>query len=73
MYFLNLTVPLCCIIYFQDEKSSREANEALITNATNLMDTIKEAVNAAKAASIKIRTDSGHKIEWRRNPKPRFY
>lgn len=66
-------LPLCYMFYCKDEKSSREANEALIANATNLMDTIKETVNAAKAASIKIRTDSGHKMEWRRNPKPKFF
>ncbi|RDD39173.1 Vinculin [Trichoplax sp. H2] len=56
-----------------DEKSSREANEVLVLNATNLMNTIKETVSAAKAASIKIRTDSGQKVEWRRNPAPKFY
>ncbi|EDV28839.1 uncharacterized protein TRIADDRAFT_52110 [Trichoplax adhaerens] len=56
-----------------DEKSSREANEVLVLNATNLMNTIKETVSAAKAATIKIRTDSGQKVEWRRNPAPKFY
>ncbi|XP_071956457.1 vinculin-like isoform X3 [Antedon mediterranea] len=53
----------------QDSEEDQEATEMLVGNAQNLMQSVKETVRAAEAASIKIRTDAGHKLRWvRRNP-----
>ncbi|CAK9300187.1 unnamed protein product [Gordionus sp. m RMFG-2023] len=41
-----------------------EATEMLVGNAQNLMQSVKETVKAAEAASIKIRTDSGYTLRW---------
>lgn len=49
------------------ESSSEEdqdATEMLVGNAQNLMQSVKETVRAAEAASIKIRVDSGYTIRW---------
>ncbi|XP_036360825.1 vinculin isoform X10 [Octopus sinensis] len=49
------------------ESSSQEdqdATEMLVGNAQNLMQSVKETVRAAEAASIKIRVDSGYTIRW---------
>ncbi|XP_033120044.1 vinculin-like isoform X1 [Anneissia japonica] len=53
----------------QDTEEDQEATEMLVGNAQNLMQSVKETVRAAEAASIKIRTDAGQKLRWvRRNP-----
>merc|ERR1719228_2774381 len=41
-----------------------EATEMLVGNAQNLMQSVKQTVRAAEAASIKIRTDSGYMMRW---------
>jgi len=41
-----------------------EATEMLVGNAQNLMQSVKQTVTAAEAASIKIRTDAGIKLKW---------
>jgi vinculin len=44
----------------------------LIGNAQNLNASVKATLEAAKSASIKIRTDSGMKLRWIRK-KTRVY
>ncbi|KAM4876376.1 vinculin-like [Thomomys bottae] len=46
-----------------DEKSE-QATEMLLHNAQNLMQSVKETVQEAEAASIKIRTDAGFTLRW---------
>ncbi|KRZ67443.1 Vinculin [Trichinella papuae] len=41
-----------------------EAMQQLVLNAQNLMQSVKDTVRAAEAASIKIRTDSGLRLRW---------
>jgi vinculin len=41
-----------------------EATEMIVGNAQNLMQSVKQTVMAAEAASIKIRTDAGIKLKW---------
>merc|ERR1719225_1719447 len=41
-----------------------EATEMLVGNAQNLMQSVKQTVTAAEAASIKIRTEAGIKLKW---------
>ncbi len=53
---------------FQDSREDDAATEMLVTNAKNLNASIQETVRAAKAASIKIRTDSGLRLRWVRKP-----
>lgn len=48
----------------QDTDEDREATEMLVGNAQNLMQSVKQTVTAAEAASIKIRTDAGLKLKW---------
>ena len=36
----------------------------LVGNAQNLMQSVKQTVTAAEAASIKIRTDAGIRLKW---------
>ncbi|KRZ67440.1 Vinculin [Trichinella papuae] len=43
---------------------SQEAMQQLVLNAQNLMQSVKDTVRAAEAASIKIRTDSGLRLRW---------
>ncbi|XP_072163078.1 vinculin-like [Diadema setosum] len=50
----------------QETEEDQEATEMLVGNAQNLMRAVKETVRAAKAASIKIRTDAGYKMRWER-------
>lgn len=38
----------------------------LVGNAQNLMQSVRDTVRAAEAASIKIRVDSGYTIRWHR-------
>jgi len=50
-------------------EEDQEATDMLVGNAQNLMQSVKETVRAAEAASIKIRTDTGIRLCWvRRQP-----
>lgn len=49
-------------------EEDQEAMELLVLNAQNLMQSVKDTVRAAEAASIKIRTDSGLRLRWVRKP-----
>ncbi|XP_038639185.1 vinculin isoform X3 [Scyliorhinus canicula] len=46
------------------EEESEQATEMLVHNAQNLMQSVKETVREAEAASIKIRTDAGYRLRW---------
>ncbi|XP_026044904.1 vinculin-like isoform X6 [Astatotilapia calliptera] len=46
------------------EEESEQATEMLVHNAQNLMQSVKETVREAEAASIKIRTDAGFTLRW---------
>ncbi|CAG0884926.1 unnamed protein product [Cyprideis torosa] len=48
----------------QGSEEDQEATEMLVHNAQNLMQSVKETVKAAEAASIKIRTDAGVRLRW---------
>ncbi|XP_041116959.1 vinculin isoform X2 [Polyodon spathula] len=48
------------------EEESEQATEMLVHNAQNLMQSVKETVREAEAASIKIRTDAGFTLRWAR-------
>eukprot|EP00095_Tigriopus_kingsejongensis_P010849 maker-scaffold1333_size47127-snap-gene-0.11 protein:Tk10849 transcript:maker-scaffold1333_size47127-snap-gene-0.11-mRNA-1 annotation:"vinculin-like isoform 1" len=48
----------------QGTEEDEEATEMLVGNAQNLMQSVKQTVTAAEAASIKIRTDAGIKLRW---------
>jgi len=48
----------------QGSEEDQEATEMLVGNAQNLMQSVRETVRAAEAASIKIRVDSGYTIRW---------
>lgn len=50
------------------EEEDLEATELLVGNAQKLMQAVKETVDAAEAASIKIRTIAEYKINWTRQP-----
>ncbi|CAG0899150.1 unnamed protein product [Darwinula stevensoni] len=50
-------------------EEDQEATDMLVGNAQNLMQSVKETVRAAEAASIKMRTDAGIRLRWvRRQP-----
>ena len=49
---------------FLGTEEDREATEMLVGNAQNLMQSVKQTVTAAEAASIKIRTDAGIRFKW---------
>ena len=51
-------------VIFLGTDEDREATEMLIGNAQNLMQSVKQTVTAAEAASIKIRTDAGIRLKW---------
>ena len=51
-------------IVFSGTDEDREATEMLIGNAQNLMQSVKQTVTAAEAASIKIRTEAGIRLKW---------
>lgn len=54
---------------FSGSEEDQEATDMLVGNAQNLMQSVKETVRAAEAASIKIRTDAGIRLRWvRRQP-----
>ena len=46
----------------------QEAMEMLEYNAHRLNEAVKETVHAAESASIKVRSDAGFKLKWRRKP-----
>ncbi|CAH2321668.1 vinculin isoform X1 [Pelobates cultripes] len=48
------------------DEESEQATEMLVHNAQNLMQSVKETVREAEAASIKIRTDAGFTLRWAR-------
>ncbi|XP_056387234.1 vinculin isoform X1 [Hyla sarda] len=48
------------------DEESEQATEMLVHNAQNLMQSVKETVREAEAASIKIRTDAGFALRWAR-------
>ncbi|XP_074659984.1 vinculin-like isoform X2 [Tubulanus polymorphus] len=50
----------------QGSEEDQEATEMLVGNAQNLMQSVRETVRAAEAASIKIRVESGYSIRWHR-------
>lgn len=53
----------------QGTEEDLEATDMLVGNAQNLMQSVKETVRAAEAASIKLRTDAGIRMHWsRRSP-----
>ncbi|CAB3406934.1 unnamed protein product [Caenorhabditis bovis] len=49
-------------------EEDEEAMQQLVLNAQNLMQSVKDTVRAAEAASIKIRTNSGLRLRWLRKP-----
>lgn len=50
--------------YIGNSSFSWQATEMLVHNAQNLMQSVKETVREAEAASIKIRTDAGFTLRW---------
>merc|ERR1719422_1608923 len=48
----------------QGTEEDIEATEMLVGNAQNLMQSVKQTVTAAEAASIKIRTEAGIRLKW---------
>jgi vinculin len=49
-------------------EEDEEAMQNLVLNAQNLMQSVKDSVRAAEAASIRIRTNSGLRLRWIRKP-----
>ena len=56
----------CRIVHFfiPGTEEDIEATEMLVGNAQNLMQSVKQTVTAAEAASIKIRTEAGIRLKW---------
>ena len=54
---------MCCVLPPGSDED-QEATEMLVGNAQNLMQSVRETVKAAEAASIRIRVDSGYSIRW---------
>lgn len=52
------------VCFHSGSEEDQEATEMLVGNAQNLMQSVKETVRAAEAASIKIRTDAGIRLRW---------
>lgn len=52
------------VLIGSSSEEDQEATEMLVGNAQNLMQSVKETVRAAEAASIKIRTDAGIRLRW---------
>lgn len=48
----------------EKEEDAEQATEMLVHNAQNLMQSVKETVRYAEAASIRIRTDAGLTMRW---------
>ena len=62
---LTMTIqetPSCSL--FAGTEEDIEATEMLVGNAQNLMQSVKQTVTAAEAASIKIRTEAGIQLRW---------
>lgn len=55
-------------IHFSGTEEDEEAMQQLVLNAQNLMQSVKDTVRAAEAASIRIRTNSGLRLRWIRKP-----
>ena len=57
---------ICRIVHFfiPGTEEDIEATEMLVGNAQNLMQSVKQTVTAAEAASIKIRTEAGIRLKW---------
>lgn len=58
---------LCCYFTpncFTSKCFPDQATDMLVHNAQNLMQSVKETVREAEAASIKIRTDAGFTLRW---------
>ena len=53
-----------CIRSYSNRVLLLQATEMLVHNAQNLMQSVKETVREAEAASIKIRTDAGFTLRW---------
>ena len=51
-----------------ETEEDQEAMEMLEYNAHRLNEAVKETVHAAESASIKVRSDAGFKLKWRRKP-----
>ena len=51
-------------VWLTGSDEDQEATEMLVGNAQNLMQSVRETVRAAEAASIRIRVDSGYSIRW---------
>ena len=61
---LESLAKLLCYFVISGTDEDREATEMLIGNAQNLMQSVKQTVTAAEAASIKIRTEAGIRLKW---------
>ena len=62
IYYMNYNHII--LFQFLGTEEDREATEMLVGNAQNLMQSVKQTVTAAEAASIKIRTDAGIRLKW---------
>lgn len=51
-----------------ETEEDMEAMEMLEYNAQRLNQAVKETVGAAESASIRVRSDAGFKLKWRRKP-----
>jgi vinculin len=47
-----------------DTEEDQEAMDMLVFNAQKLNQAVKETVRAAEAASIRVRSDAGFKLQW---------
>ena len=65
-YWTNFELVMIPSTYFTHAGTEEdiEATEMLVGNAQNLMQSVKQTVTAAEAASIKIRTDAGIRLKW---------
>jgi hypothetical protein len=62
-FFFCILFAFFGVVFIGSEEDS-EATEMLVGNAQNLMQSVKLTVTAAEAASIKIRTDAGIRLQW---------
>lgn len=61
---LHFILSLLLFYTFASKCLLDQATEMLVHNAQNLMQSVKETVREAEAASIKIRTDAGFTLRW---------
>ena len=61
---INLDHFIVYNLLFAGTEEDIEATEMLVWNAQNLMQSVKQTVTAAEAASIKIRTEAGIQLKW---------